>query len=133
MILEILRRAVIGIGHGGIVTFVILTILKMQQIEMSVDEIWLHMSGSLLLGLYFGAASVVFDHEPWSPLKQIVVHFTLSLAVFFPIAIGFGWIPMHTVPIAMGFVIFIMIYALFWFGLRWYFKKLEYAMNNSIK
>lgn len=133
MIFEILKRAMIGIGYGGIITFLALTLLKAGQIEVSVDEIWLHMAVSLAIGVYFGVASLIFDNESWSPLKQTAVHFLLSLAFFFPIAIGVGWIPSRLLPVIAGLAIFIIIYAVFWFCIRWYLKKLESSMNHSIK
>ncbi|WLD92549.1 DUF3021 domain-containing protein [Alkalihalobacillus sp. AL-G] len=132
MVFEVLRRAIIGIGFGGLITFCMLTVLKIQQITVSLDEVWANMLGSLVVGIYFGIGSLIFDQEDWSPLRQIVIHLTLSLIVFFPIALLTGWVPAEPLPIIICLITFLIIYAIFWFSIRWYFKRMEESMNKSI-
>lgn len=133
MMIEALRRAIIGVGIGGLATFIMLTIFKINSISVTVDEIWGHMLGSLLLGIYFGVGSLIFDKEDWSPLRQIVIHLSLSIIVFFPIALTTGWVPAKPLPILICLITFLIIYALFWFSIRWYLKKMEASMNESIQ
>ncbi|MGM7700557.1 DUF3021 domain-containing protein [Pseudalkalibacillus sp. Hm43] len=131
--IEALRRAIIGVGIGGLATFVMLTIFKMNAISVTVDELWIHMLGSLILGIYFGVGSLIFEKEDWSPLKQIITHLSLSVIVFFPIALTTGWVSAKPVPILFCLITFLIIYALFWFSIRWYLKKMEASMNESIQ
>lgn len=131
--IEALRRAIIGVGIGGLATFIMLTIFKLNVISVTVDEIWSHMLGSLLIGIYFGVGSLIFDKEDWSPLRQIVIHLSLSIIVFFPIALTTGWVPAKPLPILICLITFLIIYALFWFSIRWYLKKMEASMNESIQ
>ena len=131
--LEMVRRSFFGISFAALFTFIALTIFKVQGIEVPVSVIWSNMLGSLLIGIYFGAASMIFDVERWSPLKQTSVHFLLSCMVFFPIAFTAGWIPFEALAVILGFSIFIALYAMFWFGTRAHLKKLETAMNHSVK
>lgn len=130
---ELIKRGFIGMGFGGIVIFVALTVIKFQAVEVSIDTLWLSTLASLFIGVYYGVASLIFNVEVWSPLKQTSIHFCLSLIIFFPTAVGIGWIPNRPLDIAIGFLIFLFNYLLFWFCLRWYFKRLTAAMNNSLK
>lgn len=130
---EVIKRSLSGLGFGSIYFFIILTVLNVRAIDVPVSKLWVDMIGCLLIGLYFGISSLIFDIEPWSPLKQTVTHFILSLIVFFPVAIRFGWIPLKTAPLITGFVIFFLLYVLFWFGALLFYKKLRDAMNDSLK
>lgn len=63
MIIEVLRRSLIGIAIGALVTFVALTILVIFSIESTVIEIWRHFLSSMLMGVYFSLASLIFESE----------------------------------------------------------------------
>ena len=133
MMLEAMRRSIAGLGFAAIFTFVFLTIFTIQNVEVPVATIWSHMLGSMLMGIYFGSASLIFDIEKWSPLKQLLIHFILSLTLWLPLAMIIGWLPVQTLPIIIGIVSFIVIYLLFWFGIRLYLTKLENDMNRFIR
>src|SRR5690625_6386926 len=99
---------------------------------MTVVEVWIYMLGSMILGVYFGVASLIFEIEKWSPLKQLAVHFVLSVILWLLIAIFIaGWIPFTPLSIAISFCIFVGIYVLFWLGFRVHFKKMQSDMNRS--
>src|SRR5699024_7312251 len=51
MIIEILKRSLIGIAFGALYTFIALTIMKFNHIEGSVAEVWNHMLASFVLGI----------------------------------------------------------------------------------
>jgi uncharacterized membrane protein len=133
MVRKIIQRGFMGISSGGIIMFMALTMLMINEIEVSVPDLWKNMLGSLLMGVYFGIASLLFEHEKWSPLKQLVVHFLLSIMLFFPIAISVGWIELQWRPILLGAGTFMIIYAIFWFAISSYFRKQARSMNNSVR
>lgn len=133
MVRKIIQRGYVGISAGGLVTFVALTVLMLNEVEVKVADLWLNMLGSMLMGIYFGMASLLFEHEKWSPLKQLVVHFLLSITVFYPIAIGVGWIELQWRPILLGASMFVVIYAIFWFVLGSYYKRQARSMNDSVR
>lgn len=133
MIFEIARRSMFGIGFAGILTFIFLTVMTFAGIDATVSVIWLNMLGSLVIGIYFGAASLIFEIEKWSPLKQTIVHFILSITVYFPIAIAVGWIPFSLVPMLAGLGGFILTYSMFWLGISWYLRKIASSLNHSVK
>ncbi len=93
MIIEALRRSMMGIALGGIFTFVVLTIVKFTGADATVDQIWLYMLCSFILGIYFGLASFIFDDNGWSSLKkQSFIFFCPSLfilSLFFSLLSGF--------------------------------------------
>src|SRR5690625_1495292 len=93
MVSEVLKRSMIGIAFGGIITFGALTIMKFLTIEATINEVWTNMFGSFIIGIYFGLSSFILDKNTWSPLKRTVIHYCLSLVVYYCIAIPVGWIP----------------------------------------
>lgn len=133
MIIEMLKRSMLGIAFGGINTFIALTIMKFFNIEATVSEIWLHTLCGLLLGIYFGLGSFVFESNVWSPLKKTVIHFSLSITVYFLIAIPVGWIPFNLLSIILGIFAFAFFYILFWIGFLIYSKKIEHSMNEQLQ
>src|SRR5690625_5424690 len=94
MLRKVANRSFMGLGLAYLITFIALTALIVQEIEMTVVEVWIYMLGSMILGVYFGVASLIFEIEKWSPLKQLAVHFVLSVILWLLIAIFIaGWIP----------------------------------------
>ncbi|SET50969.1 Protein of unknown function [Salinibacillus kushneri] len=128
-----IRRSFIGLGFTAIVTFIALSIMVVQGVEASVSDIWKNMLGSMLMGVYFGIASLLYDIESWSPLKQTLIHFLLSIFIWLPLALYLGWVPFDVESLFIATGLFILSYAMFWFGTCIYFLKLEKEMNNSIK
>ena len=69
---------------------------------------------SMLYGAVLGAASVIWELENWSLLKQTVVHFLLYSTVTFPVAYFLHWMPHNIVGILIYYGIFVTIYATIW-------------------
>ena len=131
--IDVLKRMIAGTSFGGILFFIVLTFLNVQAIEVPVSKLWTDMAASLALGIYFGLSSLMFDIERWSRLKQTVIHGLTSLAVFFPTAIRLNWIPLDRAVMMTCLLIFLTIYALFWFCAWWYYKRLAQSMNEMVK
>ncbi|MDV2887700.1 DUF3021 family protein, partial [Alkalihalophilus pseudofirmus] len=91
MILEILKRSMLGIAFGGIFTFIALTIMKFNAFEATVSEIWMHMGASFLIGIYFGISSLIFGDSGSNIIKKSIIHFILSYSVWLIIAGTVGW------------------------------------------
>ncbi|GGP11683.1 DUF3021 domain-containing protein [Oceanobacillus neutriphilus] len=133
MILEALKRAVAGIAIGGILTFIALTIMKFNEYEATVSEIWMHMGASMLLGIYFGVSSLIFGDSGDNLVKKSIIHFLLSYSVWLIIAGTAGWVPLN-VPVLLGSSLsFSLLYLLNWFGWFLYFKKVETTLNNHLQ
>ncbi|GEL78448.1 DUF3021 domain-containing protein [Tenuibacillus multivorans] len=132
MFFEAMRRSIVGLGFAAIVTFVALTIMMVIEFEATVPEVWKNMLGSMLIGVFFGVASLIFENESWSPLKHTVIHFILSIGIWLPLALFLGWVPIGVWPILIAIGMFIVFYSLFWLGARLYFIKQEKEMNEKI-
>lgn len=133
MILEILKRSMLGIAFGGIFTFIALTIMKFNAFEATVSEIWMHMGASFLIGIYFGISSLIFGDSGSNIIKKSIIHFILSYSVWLIIAGTVGWIQLSGWVIFWSSLLFILIYVLNWFGWYLYFKKIEMALNNYLQ
>ncbi|NEU30732.1 DUF3021 domain-containing protein [bacterium LRH843] len=133
MIVEIIRRSMLGLGFTAIFTFAILTVMTLQDVQVPVSTVWKNMLGSMVMGVYFGSSSLIFDIEKWSPLKKTTIHFLISILIWLPLAIGMGWLPLELIYILVGIGVFVVTYLLFWYGSYFYFKRIENEMNHSVK
>ncbi|UJL46837.1 DUF3021 domain-containing protein [Virgibacillus sp. NKC19-16] len=133
MIVEALKRITAGIAVGGIYTFVVLSFVKFYGVDATVSEIWLGMLGSLVVGIYFGLSSFIFEVHDWSYLKQTVIHFSLSITVYFIIALSAGWVPFTPLAILSSALVWIAFYTLVWTGFYIYFKKVEASLNEELR
>ena len=130
---EILKRTMYGIAYGGIYTFIALTILMILQITPPISQTWLYMLAGLILGIYFAVASFIFEVESWSPLKKTVIHFALSIVLYFIIALSVGWVPLTLKAIVIATFIFTGIYCIYWFGYLIYYKRVEDNLNKNLQ
>ena len=133
MILEIMKRSMIGIAFGGIFTFIALTIMKFNEFESTVSEIWMHMGASFLIGIYFGVSSLIFGNDDSNVLQKTVIHLVASLTVWYIIALSVGWIPFTPVSIIISTLIFILMYMVNWTGYYLYYKKVEASLNEHLQ
>ena len=133
MMFKVMGRSLSGLGFAAIITFVALTILMVKGMEVSVTTIWMNMLGSIVMGVYFGSASLIFEIENWSPLKQTVIHFFISLMVWLPIGLCLGWIPFDSISLLISIFLFVVTYLFFWYSTRLYFLKIAKEMNNSVR
>ena len=131
---DIFNRCLIGISFGALVTFGFLTVFLFIDVETTIEEIWRHMLASMILGVYYGLSSFIWTElDTWSPLKKTVIHFSVSITVYYIIAFTAKWVPIHLSTIIISAIIFSGIYATFWIGYRIYFKKIEASLNQDLQ
>jgi len=128
----VLGRIMNGLGFAAIFTIIALTVLKVNEVDASIDEVWKSMLGSMLIGAYYGAASFLFQFPSWSLLKSVLVHFILSIFVYLPIALWTGWLPFEWKIVLFGLFIFAMLYIVFCGCYAFYFWRIAKKMNDSI-
>lgn len=133
MILEVLKRSVIGIAIAELVTFTALTFFVFGETETTMMEIWKSMLGSMVLGVYFTAGSLIFEHDKWSPLKQTVIHYFLSILLYFPLALWAEWIPDTRFSLLLAVILFSVIYILIWLFSQLLRKQTVADLNDSLK
>lgn len=79
----------------------------------SVDSKDLFFGGFILLVL--GGATVIYNIDHWSLMKQSMVHFIIMLATVFPILLLSGWYPVSSfVDGLQVFVIFALVGIVIW-------------------
>ncbi|MBH0174045.1 DUF3021 domain-containing protein [Fictibacillus sp. 23RED33] len=127
-----LNKLLIGLSFGAVIFFVALTSYMLFEIEITIKELWLNFTGSLLVGIYFSTASVIFDNEKWSTLKQTSIHFLTSVAFFFPIAILAKWVPVEPSPLIICFLCFLIIYSFIYLIFYFHFKRIERQLNDLL-
>ena len=88
---------------------------------------------SLLYGAAFGGASVIWEIENWSLLKQTVIHCLVISVSMLPIAYCMYWMPHSFLGIAGYIVIFFSIYFFIWFSQYFAMKKKIQAINDKVK
>lgn len=124
----------IGLAFAFLYVFFMFTILMFQDSDISINQVWINMLVNMILGIYFGIASLIFEIEKWSFLKQLVVHFVLSIVIWFLIAVFVvEWISFTPFSILISFGVFIGIYLLFWMCFIAYYKKVETELNDLVK
>src|SRR5699024_5444932 len=132
MMLQLWRNIISGIAWGGFITFVALTVLVLTETEAPVTKVWLYMGGSLFLGVYFGLAGFIFILERWRSLKKTIIHFILSLSIYFIVAFLLGWLTTSWLAFVSSTMIFIIVYLLFCLGFYLYYRNITVTMNDFL-
>ncbi|MFS0725377.1 DUF3021 domain-containing protein [Paenibacillus sp. 1P07SE] len=129
---NVLFRIIGGFGVSSIVTFIALTTLLIQGKSPAIQELWVHVTCNMLLGITFGLSSFLFEYERWSPLRQLATHFGLTLTVFFAVNLWAQWIPLRPLPLLIGLGIYIVNYTISWFAISWYYRKQAEELNHTM-
>lgn len=129
---KIVKNLFIGLSFGGIIFFIALTSYMFLEIEITLKELWLNLLGSLLVGIYFSIAVLIFDIEKWSTLKQTSIHFLASITFFFPVAIFAKWVPVEPSPLLICFLSFLILYSFIYLFFYLHFKRIERQLNDLL-
>lgn len=87
---------------------------------------------SFIYGAAFGGASVIWEMEKWSILKQTLIHLGVISVSSFPIAFFMYWIPHHIYGALVYFAIFIAIYAIIWVSKYFSIKAKVKKINDEL-
>ena len=86
-----------------------------------------------LMGSIFGGASVIWDMEKWSLLKQSLVHFSVLSVSSFPLAYILNWLP-HYLYGALGYIgAFLSVYIIIWISIYFSTKSKIKKMNKQLE
>jgi len=88
---------------------------------------------SLVYGAAWAGASIVWETDGWSLLKQTVVHLLVCSAATFPIAYFARWMPHNAKGIALYFGIFVAIYLVVWLSQYSAIKKRVKQINEKLQ
>lgn len=87
---------------------------------------------SLVYGAAWAGASVIWEMDNWSILKQTIIHLVICSLATFPIAYFTRWMSHDIKGILCYFAIFFMIYAVIWLSQYSALKKRIDEMNEKL-
>lgn len=90
----LIKKAIIR----GIIPFIIMTSISMMMYYQGINTF--QVKSTFLVGVIVtlvAAASVIYEIESWSLLKQSVVHFVTMLVTIFPCLLVSGWFKLNNI------------------------------------
>lgn len=88
---------------------------------------------SLIYGAGWGGASVIFQRDDWSILRQTITHFLVTSLVTLPVAYFMHWMHHSLMGVVRYFGIFIVVYAIVWAALYSTAKRNVDQINAKVK
>lgn len=88
---------------------------------------------SCLYGAAFAGASVIWENDRWSLLRQTISHLIICSLATFPVGYINRWMSHDAKGILLYFGIFFVIYAVIWISQYLIIKKRISQMNAKIK
>jgi hypothetical protein len=88
---------------------------------------------SLVYGAAWGGASVIWEQDNWSILRQTLTHLIVCSASFFPIAYLMRWMNHTVAGILLYFGIFFGIYLVIWLTQYSTIKKRIQQINKKVR
>ena len=144
IILRCLIGAPIGLSISFIITLIISAMINKGEFYPVVPQFTIICGNelnaviiqslcSLLYGAAFAGASVIWEVESWSLLKQTVLHCIVISSSTLPIAYCMYWMPHNVLGIAIYIFIFFFTYFFIWLGQYFAMKKKIQAFNDKVK
>ena len=127
----------LGIALGHIITIVISIVIGDGYHLSAIPELVYEFGGELnavifqailygTLGASFAAASVIWEMESWSIVKQTGIYFLITAATMLPVAYFGHWIERSIIGVVIFIAVFIAIFIFMWL--------VQYAIwKNKIK
>ena len=103
------------------------------QLVDEINAVVLQAVLSLLYGAAWAGASVIWEKERWSILKQTVVHLIVCSAATFPVAYFARWMPHNGGGILLYFGMFFLIYLIVWLSQYSAMKKRVKEINERLQ
>ena len=96
------------------------------------NAVLLQAACSLLYGAAWAGASVIWENDRWSLLRQTVTHLVVCSVSTLPIAWFMHWIPRNAVGLLAYLAVFLGIYGIIWLTKYLNMKKRIQQMNKKI-
>ena len=97
------------------------------------NAVLLQAACSLLYGAMWGGASMIWEQESWSILRQTITHLILCSAATFPAAFYLRWMPHNAAGVFTYFGIFFGIYLIIWVSQYAAMKKRVEQINAKVR
>lgn len=143
VLLRCLFGAPIGLAIGTIITIIISLTFGdgmyyavvpelIQDCGSEINAVVFQSILSLIYGAAWAGASLVWENERWSILKQTVIHLIICSAATFPIAYFARWMPHNANGVLLYFGIFAVVYAGVWLSQYSAMKKKVQQINERL-
>lgn len=120
---DLLFKALIRGGIPFTIMTVISAILRSRNDNESSKSVFFN----ALIFFIIGSASVIYDIDSWSFMKQSLVHFVLMLVTIYPILLISGWFKVNSLKDALFvLVIFLMCGVVLWSVMYFLAKKFNW-------
>ncbi len=145
---NLIRRCLVGAPIGISISFIIAIIISViinkgefypvdpqfsQLCGGELNAVIIQSVSSMIYGAIMAGASVIWEVDNWSLLKQTVVHcLVISLATL-PIAFFMHWMPHNVLGAVVYFAIFFAIYFIIWISLYLSIKRKIQALDKKVK
>ncbi|MEN6419298.1 MAG: DUF3021 domain-containing protein [Clostridiaceae bacterium] len=144
VLLRCLFGAPIGLAIGTVITIIISLVVGDGTFYAVVPELITDCGSEInavvfqsVLSLVYGAAwagaSLVWEVERWSILRQTVTHLIICSAATFPIAFFARWMPHNLNGVLLYFGIFAVVYICIWLSQYSAMKKKVEQINQKLK
>ena len=117
--------------HSYTVTEIIVPAL-VEQCGNEINAVVAQMIASLLYGAVWAGASVIWEMDDWSLLRQTVTHLLAGSIATFPVAYLMYWMKHSIAGVVVYFAIFIGIYVGIWITLYSRAKREVTKLNEKV-
>lgn len=127
-IITILISVVVGDGNYYPVVPELIT-----ECGTEINAVLLQGICSLLYGAAWGGASVIWEQDEWSILRQSVTHLIVCSAATFPVVYFMHWMDHSVAGAIRYFSIFLGVYIVIWLSQYSAMKKKVEQLNQRVK
>lgn len=85
------------------------------------------------MGILFTFGGMIFSHTDMGITISTITHFSLTLLIFFPLAILAGWFPFTAEDLITFIIIFVIIYFVVWLIARARIRRTVNDINKSLE
>lgn len=121
-----------GIAYGTTITLIIMAFSQTDIQYLTKASFVKSYFASAVVGFSFASTSVTWEVEKWSLLKQTILHFVPTYAVLLLAGLWAEWFSLNVKEMVLFFVIFVVIYAICFFAMRWFFNRKAKEINELI-
>lgn len=145
---KLIMRAMFGVPLGIAIGYVITVIISicigdglfypvtpelLETMGNEINSVILQTALWVIMGTGFAMASIIWEIDSWSLLKQSGIYFAVICVVMFPISYFAGWMPHSTAGVLLYVGIFIAIFVLVGISQYLAWKSKIKKMNDSLK
>lgn len=101
--------------------------------KTEINAVLLQAVCSLLYGAAWAGASVIWEIDDWSILRQTTTHLIIGSLATFPIAYFMRWMKHNLWGVLLYFGVFLIIYLFIWFSQYMMMKRRVQQINSKVQ